>query len=276
MIQDIDPHHFNNQYENRDCTDQDFVVVLQNNKIILTEKEGNLQFPRFCDLAAESKKEKPVYLFKVDDDAYYALDQASFMIPVSEKEVKEIRLIPDRVLAMASITAVQLIRWRRSRNFCSVCGMPMSDSTTERARVCPRCHHIEYPVISPCIIVAVRDRQRGKLLIVKTYTNTIKYALVAGYVEIGETLEETVRREVKEETGLDIKNIRYYGSQPWAFSSTQMMAYTADLDGDPTLHIQQSEIKEAFWALPEELDELKDPVSIGHTLIELFRRGKLE
>ena len=275
MIQDIAPHHFNNQYENREICDRDSVIVLKDSQLLFTDQNGIRRFPLYCETEQGSRKERPVFLFKVDDHAYYSMEKVSFTVNTVTEDISRIRQFTDPVLAMASITAVQLIRWRRSRKYCSVCAAPMIDSPTERARICPHCHHTEYPVISPCIIVAVIDRQKGKLLIVRSHTNTVRYALVAGYVEIGETLEEAVRREVKEETGLDICNIRYYGSQPWAFSSTQMMAYTADLDGDPALHIQQSEIREAYWVLPEELDPLDRTVSIGHTLIEQFRRKEL-
>ena len=100
-------------------------------------------------------------------------------------------------------------------------------------------------------------------------------ALVAGYVEIGETLEQAVAREVAEEVGLKVKNLRYYGSQPWAFSSTQMMAFVADLEGSPKLTLQAEEIAAARWMSPEELPENADPLSIGHQMIECFRQGRL-
>lgn len=100
-------------------------------------------------------------------------------------------------------------------------------------------------------------------------------ALVAGYVEIGETLEQAVVREVEEEVGLRVKNLRYYGSQPWAFSSTQMMAFTAELDGSPQLTLQAEEIAAARWMKPEEILENPDPLSLGHQMIETFRQGRL-
>ena len=274
MIQDIAPHHFNNQFENRKVTDGDFIIILQNDHILLEKYNDHYQFPRYSDLKHDPQ-DQPVFLFKIDEQAYYSLMEVPEK-PLFSYPVSQIRQLEDPVLAMAAITAVQLIRWRKSRKYCSVCGSLMEDSSLERARICPQCHHVEYPVISPCIIVAVIDRSREKILIVRSYSNTVKYALVAGYVEIGETLEEAVYREVKEETGIDIENLKYYGSQPWAFSSTQMMAFTADLKGDPALQIQTSEIREAFWASPQDLDEMKDPVSIGHTMIEAFRCHQLK
>ncbi len=90
-----------------------------------------------------------------------------------------------------------------------------------------------------------------------------------------ETLEQAAAREVAEEVGLKVKNLRYYGSQPWAFSSTQMMAFVADLAGSPKLTLQAEEIAAAQWMSPEEIPENADPLSIGHQMIERFRQGDL-
>ncbi len=139
---------------------------------------------------------------------------------------------------------------------------------------CPECNNMIFPKIAPSVIVGVTH---GDRLLLSKYANRsyTRYGMIAGFTEIGETVEKTVQREVMEEVGLKVKKLRYYGSQPWAFSSTQMMAFVADLDGSPKLTLQAEEIAAARWMSPEELPENADPLSIGHQMIERFRQGRL-
>ena len=160
--------------------------------------------------------------------------------------VQEVRTVRPMAAAFAAITALQLHRWYKSRSFCGRCGAPTEPSRTERAMVCPKCGLIEYPKICPAVIVAVSD---GERLLVSRYRDRPfrGWALIAGFVEIGETLEDTVRREVLEETGLRVKNLRYYKSQPWSFSDTLLAGFYCDLDGSDAIRIEEDELSEALW-----------------------------
>ena len=148
----------------------------------------------------------------------------------------------------------------------------MIHSVRERAFVCEECGLTEYPKISPAVIVAIAD---GDKLLMTRYAQGEykKYALVAGFVEIGESFEETVRREVLEEVGLTVKNIRYYKSQPWSFSDSVMIGFFADLDGDNTITIQEEELEEAVWVPRGEIPEAERNISIGQEMIEAFRNN---
>ena len=151
----------------------------------------------------------------------------------------------------------------------------MIHSKRERAYECETCGLTEYPKISPAVIVAIMDGD--KLLMTKyAYGEYKKYALVAGFVEIGESFEETVKREVLEEVGLKVKNIRYYKSQPWSFSDSIMIGFFADLDGDNTIIIQEEELEEAVWMRREEIPEAERNISIGQEMIEAFRNHTYE
>ena len=102
-----------------------------------------------------------------------------------------------------------------------------------------------------------------------------RYALIAGYVEVGETFEECVRREVMEEVGLKVKNIRYYKSQPWSFSDSVMIGFTADLDGDDTIRLEEDELAEAGWFSRDEIVEYPPYISVGHEMMKAFKDGTL-
>ena len=131
----------------------------------------------------------------------------------------------------------------------------------------------EYPKISPAVIVAITNKD--KLLMSRYAHGTYRrFALIAGYVEIGETFEDCVRREVMEEVGLKVKNIRYYKSQPWAFSDTVMIGFTAELDGDDTIRLQEEELSEAGWYTREQVIAYEPCLSVGHEMMAAFKAEK--
>lgn len=132
-----------------------------------------------------------------------------------------------------------------------------------------------FPKISPAIIVAVTD---GERLLLTKYAGrrTAAYALVAGFVEIGETAEECVAREVLEETGLHIEHIKYYGSQPWGFDGNLMLGYTARLSGSHKISLDDHELSKAIWLKPEEIPEIPDYSSLTREMIRRFRMGTLQ
>lgn len=179
--------------------------------------------------------------------------------------------------AFAGITATQIHRFKESRKYCGCCGHLMENSKTERALVCPECGQTEYPKISPAVIVAISDGDRLLMSRYRVNNNPYRgYALIAGFVEIGESFEETIHREVMEEVGLKVKNIRYYKSQPWAFSDTEMIGFFAELDGPDKIKLQEDELSEAGWYHRDEIPDETMMNSIGSELKMMFKYGSLE
>ncbi len=284
MIQDIHPHRFNRDFAIKDAGSEDIAMYFLKNEVLLIRKdiEGKerLTFPTFKDLEAAGYdlKEKGEYLFAIDDQDFYLIrteDEVKLIDSFEMKPTVFFREMKPQYMAFAGITAKQINNWKISRAYCGRCGTKTIGSTTERAIVCPKCGMIEYPKISPAIIVAVTD---GNRLLMTKYSATrggySKYALVAGFVEIGETFEQTVSREVMEEVGLKIKNIRYYKSQPWAFSETEMIGFFAELDGDDTITLDTEELAEGVWFEREDIPQNPSTMSIGQEMIELFRNEK--
>ena len=152
----------------------------------------------------------------------------------------------------------------------------MEHKENERAMVCPDCGRVCSPQICPSVIVGVISGE--KLLLTKYSPNHSafrKYALIAGYAETGESLEDTVRREVMEEVGLKVKNIRYYKSQPWPFSGTLLVGYFCELDGDGTIDMDTDELSVAEWVDRQDIPEdSADPsVSLTGDMMWAFRSG---
>ena len=233
------------------------------------------------------------YLFSIDEIPYFMVRSAEGdpALKLAEEDNQDtfqedgsgkfsfqgpayFRIMQPEYQAFAAITAVQMFRWKESRKFCGCCGSRTEDSRTERALVCTKCGHTEYPKICPAVIVAVTD---GDRLLMSRYKGRAYrgYALIAGFVEIGETFEETVRREVMEEVGLKVKNIRYYKSQPWAFTDTEMIGFFAELDGDDAIRLQEDELSEAGWYRRDEIPEDVSSISVGSEMKMAFKHQRI-
>ena len=281
MIQEIYPKVFYPEFRNKKATNKkSFVLHFEYNKVMLIKDAltGEIRLPRFEDLEEDDENiyEKSYYVNAVDDEEFYLVDD--MQVPefggFYMEGMQVLREFSPQYQAFATISASQVYRWMKSRKYCGYCGTVTEKSNTERALICPKCKNIEYPKISPAIIVAIRDGNR--LLLTKNVKGTYKfYALVAGFVEVGETLEDAVRREVMEEVGLKVKNIQSYKSQPWSFSDSLMLAFIADLDGDDKITIQEEELSEARWFEREDVPVLPYHISVGHELIQKFRDGEI-
>ena len=168
--------------------------------------------------------------------------------------------------------AKQIAHWDRDHQFCGRCGVATDALESERARRCPTCGQTSYPRISPAIIVAVtRQMDDGpRILLARNHRfPTGRYSVVAGFVEPGETLEECVRREVAEETGIAVTNIRYFGSQPWPFPNSLMLGFTAEYAGGD-IALGDDEIADAQWFAAAALPLLPPKISIARQLIDDF------
>ena len=175
--------------------------------------------------------------------------------------------IPDDLFTLAG-KAYQILHWDRTHQYCGRCGANTDNVIDERAKICPSCGLINYPRISPAIIVAIiRDNQI--LLAQGKRFKTNFYSVLAGFVEPGETFEECVQREVGEEVNLKVKNIKYFGSQPWPFPDSLMVGFTAEYDsGD--INIDKRELLNAGWFTVEQLPLLPSSGSIARRLIDWF------
>jgi NAD+ diphosphatase len=171
----------------------------------------------------------------------------------------------DEPLAALAGRAFQIMEWDRNHQFCSRCGTPTVARREERARACPQCRFTVYPPVSPAIMILIK-RGREVLLGRKKEWAPGRYSALAGFVEPGEMLEDTVRRETREEVGVEVENIRYFGSQPWPFPHSLMVAFTADYAGGE-IRPDGVEIEEARFFDAEQLPHLPPSISISRRLI---------
>lgn len=184
--------------------------------------------------------------------------------------------IPERLYLLAG-KASELLYWDSCTQFCGACGAPM-ERTGTISKKCTQCGKEIWPHVSPAIIVRVRRRNDDGDRILLVHAINFKgtfFGLVAGFVETGETLEECVRREVMEETGLTIKNLKYFGSQPWPYPSGIMIAFTADYESGE-LKLQKEELNKGGWFTRENVPELSGKMSIGRKLIDDWLSGNAD
>lgn len=274
MFQDLDIR-YDNAWRRATPEADSVALIRREDGILAALEEGQLSFPRFGQLSPAARALEWRYAFTLGDESYFLAQWDDAPLPVGYGFVssKDYRNYGPKEAVFAAAVSESLHRWYGANRFCGRCGKPMQDSDTERARVCPDCGLTVYPKICPAVIVAVTDGDR--LLLTKYQGRAFKrYALVAGFAEIGEPIEDTVRREVFEETGLRVKNLRYYKSQPWVFTDSLLFGFWCELDGSDAITLQKSELSEAGWYRRDEIPGDYSGISLTGEMIEGFRGGR--
>lgn len=272
MIQDIAPKELHNEFYVKNPSAQSKICMFKEDKLFCREENGMLRLPLYIEVKEQIKS--TIYLFSIDRQEYYLADGES-LDGYELRKQEYFRKAHPKEEVFACLTSFQLFRWYRENRYCGTCGTPLQHDSKERMMQCPNCHFMSYPKISPCIIVGITD---GNRILMTKYRGRVykEYSLVAGYVEIGETLEQTVMREVMEEVGLKVKNIQYYGNQPWAMSSTLLCGFFAEVDGDTTVTLEEEELAESRWFEREEITLEADDFSLTREMIMEFKEGKIE
>ena len=275
MIHEIQPYKLNNVFvTGRKPAAGDIVICVKEDSLMVSELEGNVKFPTWQELPEALDYQ---YLFSLDKQGvFYLLQEGREPLPgFTYKTLREIRYeigAPLQLMYMM-YTAWHLICWYRDNRFCGRCGSHTRHSTRERALICDKCGNRIYPCIVPAVIAGVI--WEDKILLTKYANRKMSfYALIAGFTEIGETLEECVAREVMEETGLKVKNIRYYKSQPWGSVQDLIVGFYCDVDGDTHIHIDKSELKEGAWVSRAEIEGQRDDWSLTNHMMMTFKAGK--
>ena len=307
MIQNIEPAHLDNAFRRAEPEAESWIVQFDGNRLLVRydEEGGTLVFPR------KKHYEHPqafIYLFSIDGESYFLAPdpEAASRDPAhndepqapsnngkgseedclprfpapdgtdadwprySLQELRSLKLCGNRDI-FAAYTAFHLRQWYRTSVFCGACGARTVFDEKERAKVCPECGNRIYPRINPAVIIGVTNGDR--LLITRYARGFAHNALVAGFCEIGETAEQTVMREVMEEVGLRVKNIRYFASQPWGIASDLLMGFYCDVDGSDAIHRDDGELGYAEWVPRKEIVLQPSDYSLTNEMMKRFRDG---
>ena len=283
MLQDLAFGYLDNQYQNHMPQKGDVVVCIRGGSILIArDKQDVLTLPSFEQVQIWSEHwthwhEQPYrYAFTMQEVRYFLWmgdagepgDSAFNYEPAST-----LRQVISKHICFAAMTAWHIYCWYRDNKFCGRCGTATVHDSVERMMKCPECGNMIFPRISPACIIALVD---GDRLMLSKYANRnyTRYALLAGFVEIGETAEECVAREVMEEVGLKVKNVRYYGSQPWGIAGNLQIGYFCDLDGDDQVTLDENELASAEWFHRDNLPAKDDGISLTREMIRIFGEGK--
>jgi NAD+ diphosphatase len=228
--------------------------------------------PRVTDLSELSlAPNRATFLGELDGSHVYAVELPDTVEPprgLTFRALRQLYGVVDEQLFNLAGRASQILEWERTHRFCGRCGTETEYATTERAKRCPACGHLSFPRLSPAVITLV---ERGDEVLLARHTRTTDgtYALLAGFVEPGESMEEAVRREIREETGVHVDRIAYFGSQPWPFPHQLMIGFTAQYaSGD--IEVDGEEIADAHWFSAHALPKVPMKLSIARKLIDAY------
>lgn len=284
MIQDIHGI-YHNEYQNLTPKQDDYIMFAQGRSVLMNrDSEQTIQYITYGELIEASggdlSSDACRYLFSIENqgitERYFLGNSQMLTAQLMEKyeyrQQNVFRTMKPEDKAFAGITACQLANWYESTQFCGRCGTRLEHDKVERMMKCPKCGAMHYPKISPAVIVAVTN---GDKILMTKYAGRDykKYALIAGFTEIGETIEDTVRREVMEEVGIHVKNIRYYKSQPWSFTDTILMGFYCELDGEDVITMDAHELSVAEWMRREDIPTEFDGISLTNEMIMRFKEG---
>ena len=286
MLHDIEGV-YDNHYREREPRAGDLVLAFRENTLLMNRTGDDVVLPTFAESALTASD--VAYLFDIDGTGYFLAEGARGLFDAkgqtgidagqvedaqgssafSFEPVGIYRWIRPRPMRFAIEVASQLASWYRDNRFCGRCGSATEADHTERMLRCPTCGNTIYPRINPGVIVGVED---GERLLLTKYAGRgfTSWALVAGFTEIGESLEQTVEREVMEEAGLHVKNIRYFGNQPWPRSSSLLVGYFCDVDGSRDVSLDDQELACAEWVHWSEVPSEPDDYSLTRTMMCAF------
>lgn len=279
MIQELGERKLYNEFAHREIKEGDFVFVFDGNQILVrTGADGRLIVPQGADFDKNALQ----YLFRIEEDGYFLLlDWETEWVAALEKDgffwetTQNLRNLAHKELAFAASTAHHLYQWYRDSRFCGRCGEQLTHDSKERMMRCKACGNTVYPKIAPAVIVGVINED--KILLTKYNGRAYKkYALIAGFTEIGETAEETVAREVMEETGIKVKDITYYKSQPWGTDCNLLLGFFCHVDGSDKITMDAEELSVAEWVSRDEMDVKDDGISLTREMMRVFKEGRVK
>ena len=266
MINEFDLKNYEPLYKDYKITEYDYILCFKDGFVYLKD---DLSIPLYKDLGKEVDAR---YLFSLNGKKYF------FTFNEIESEYQKINIYRtlEKPLGFLVMTAYHLYLWYKRSNYCGCCGEKLVHSLKERMFLCPNCNTMFFPKISPFVIVMVYDKKSDSIVVTKYKSGYSKFALIAGFVEIGESVEDAVKREVFEEVGIKVKNIKYYSSQPWGISGGLALGYTCEVDGNLEINLDLNELSEAKMLKRYDSSiEVSDEMSLTGTMIKAFKSGLL-
>lgn len=274
MIQDIQPDVFNNEYIPRAPRNHDYVLYfLAGKKVLVRNDQKTIRFPTVKELF-DPAGDQLQYLFSISGKRFYLASRCELPEPAGwhYESFMQLNREEPAVYRFAAATGYHLFNWYRRNRFCGCCGTEMRPVQQLRALQCPACGDMVFPRLDPAVIAAVVDGKKDKILVTRYRGRAFKgAALIAGFCEIGETVEDTVRREVMEEAGICVGRMQYYKSQPWGQDANLLVGFFVEADSTQSIHRDREELSAAAWVDRDAIPRDYSPVSLTGEMMEYFR-----
>lgn len=275
MVPEIAPKKFHNEYSQYKPKDSDRVAFFLGKQILSKITEAGVELPKVSEVRAiASDTDKSLlYLFCIDDESVFLwMGEEELAVPGYEKNnLGDVRKAGKELAYLQIFTAWHLNVWYSDNKFCGRCGRPTTIGRKERNILC-ECGNMIFPKIMPAVIVGVRN---GDKILMTRYANREYkgWALIAGFIEIGETAEECVKREVLEEVGIHVDNVTYFTSQPWGIDQDLLLGFYCNAVGKEDIHVDEMELAVGEWVKREDMPVRDDLESLTATMMESFRLG---
>ncbi len=272
MLQDLASGRLENEYRPQPPREGDSVLCFCGGDVLLRRHaDDTLTLPSVSMFQEEGLR----FAFRLQGRSFF-LWMGDFLPDCpgfSWERTRSLRQTVSKDICYAVMTGWHLYNWYQNNRLCGRCGAQTRHDDRERMLRCPACGNLIFPRINPVVIAAVTD---GDRLLLSRYAGRAytQFALIAGYTEIGETVEQTVAREVYEEVGLRVRNLRYYKSQPWGIDGNILMGFFCDLDGVDTISLDETELSHAAWYPRHNLPIEDDGYSLTREMIRIFSEGK--
>ena len=249
-----------------------YYFVFSSNKLLIKLDKDNVKIPFVKNIdELNIKVVRAQYLGTFEGQPSYSVEVPSEAKAPEGMAFRELRSlygsVAEDIFSLAG-KALQIVTWDQTHQYCGRCGTLTNTVHGERAKHCPKCGLINYPRISPAVITAIIKDNKILLAHNSGFAGNM-HSLIAGFLEPGETLEECVQREIMEEVGIQVKNIKYFGSQPWPFPNSMMIGYIAEY-ADGEISVDGEEISEAGWFDVNNLPELPSRISIARKIIDWY------
>lgn len=246
--------------------------IYNKDELLIKIEDGNLLIPNEDDIKTLNLTLNNVASFtsKANEEVLFGevLEMKTISPSFQFYKLRSLLALIEKIPFDLVSKSFHLINWNNTCKYCGKCGTLVKNKEDERAKICPSCGFIIYPKISPAIITAV-VKDKKILLAHNTKFPKEMYSVLAGFTEPGETFEDCVAREVFEETGIRVKNIKYFGSQPWPFPDSLMVAFTCEYESGE-IQVDDVEIDDASWYSVDELPFVPSQGSIARKLIDWF------
>lgn len=263
---------FNIEYDEKNPDGNDILLCYKGREMLWgLDDDNRVILPKIKDIA--DKDINGVFVFSEKEVRYFlALDDVSGAEGFEYKNINLLKSAVEDMNQFAAITGFHYKAFHEENRFCGRCGSPLRHCPQKRCMICESCKNEIFPKISPAVIVGVIDEENDSIVLTKYADRDYKkYALVAGFAEMGESAEDAARREVMEETGLEIEELKYYKSQPWGFAQNLLLGFFAKVKNSRKIKMDETELSEAVWVKRENVPAALDSISLTGEMMWAFK-----